>query len=138
MQKSFRRRDLLKAATAVSMAALFPSSASAHADKPKQSGTSASPSAPKVSLNVHDFGAKGDGNTNDTAAFQTALDRCAAVGGGEVLVPAGDYLIGSIQLRSNTTLRLDSAAILRGTPNFDDYAVTTVRWEGSGFPDTWR
>jgi polygalacturonase len=134
MQKSFRRRDFLKAATAVSMAALLPSSASAHADKSKQSGTSASPSAPTVSLNVRDFGAKGDSSTNDTSAFQTALDRCAALGGGEVQVPAGDYLIGGIQLRSNTTLRLHAETTLRGTPNFDDYAVTTVRWEGKWIP----
>lgn len=87
-----------------------------------------------MSLNVRDFGAKAEAHTNDTAAFQTALDRCAALGGGEVVVPAGDYLIGSVQLRSNTTLRLDSGATLRGTPNFDDYAVSQVRWEGKWIP----
>jgi len=41
-----------------------------------------------------DFGAKGDGRNLDTIAFQTALDRAA--GGGEVVVPAGTYLIGSV------------------------------------------
>ncbi len=106
---------------------------------PKQSRHSASkpsaqPAASKISLSVRDFGAKGDATTNDTAAFQTALDRCAALGGGEVLLPAGDYLIGGIQLRSNTTLRLDAGATLRGTPNFDEYAVSTVRWEGKWIP----
>ena len=104
------------------------------AGKPQQKNTSAQPTPPKVSLSVRDFGAKGDASTNDTVAFQATLDRCAALGGGEVLVPAGDYLIGSVQLRSNTTLRLDAAATLRGTPNFDDYAVTTVRWEGKWIP----
>ena len=34
----------------------------------------------------------------------------------------------------NTTLRLDAGATLHGTPNFDDYAVTTVRWEGKWIP----
>lgn len=134
MEKTLHRRNFLKAATAASMVASLPSNASAHADKPKQSNTPALSSAPKVSLNIRDFGAKGDGDTNDAVAFQAALDRCAALGGGEVLVPAGDYLIGSVQLRSNTTLQLDAAATLRGTPNFGDYAMTTVRWEGKWIP----
>src|SRR4051812_7722677 len=45
--------------------------------------------------NVREFGATGDGTTKDTRAFQKALDTCAVSGGGEVLVPAGHYLIGS-------------------------------------------
>jgi len=52
-------------------------------------------------------GAAGDGKTNDTGALQAALDRCAAAGGGEVIVPAGNYSVGSVQLKSNTTLKLD-------------------------------
>ncbi len=68
----------------------------------------------RASLNVREFGAVGDGATKDTAAFQKALDDCAAAGGGEVLVPAGNYLIGSIALKSNTTLRLEKDANLIG------------------------
>jgi polygalacturonase len=81
-------------------------------------------------LNVRDFGATGDGATKDTAAIQQAIDRCWVVGGGEVLVPAGNYLTGAIALRPNTLLRLDKDAILRGSPDFADYPVTQVRWEG--------
>jgi len=87
-------------------------------------------------LNVRDevFGAKGDGATKDTAALQAALDRCGVLGGGEVLVPAGSYLTGSIQIRSNTLLRLAEGAVLVGSPDMDDYAVTQVRWEGRWIP----
>jgi len=87
-------------------------------------------------LNIRDeaFGAKGDGTTKDTLAIQTALDRCAVLGGGEVLVPAGQYLTGSIQLRSNTLLRLAEGSVLMGSPDMDDYLVTTVRWEGRWIP----
>src|SRR5262245_6483704 len=67
------------------------------------------------SFNVRTLGAVGNGQTNDTAAFQKALDQCAAAGGGEVIVPAGDYLIGSIELKSYTTLRLARDATLRGS-----------------------
>src|ERR1700742_4803859 len=126
------RRCFLQGLTAVPALAAVPRAILGQGAS--HSKTLAARPGPQVSLNVREFAAKGDGSTNDTAAFQTALDRCAALGGGEVLVSAGDYLIGSVQLRSNTTLRLDAATTLRGTPNFDDYAVTTVRWEGKWIP----
>jgi polygalacturonase len=82
-------------------------------------------------FDVRSFGAVGDGKTKDTAAFQRALDACAdAKSGGEVLVPAGSYLIGSIVINSNTTLRLEEGANLIGSPDKEDYPVMTIRWEG--------
>ncbi|WP_201977445.1 glycoside hydrolase family 28 protein [Hymenobacter rubidus] len=92
------------------------------------------PTTPKVLLNVRDFGAKGDGTTKDTVAIQQALDRCWVLGGGEVLVPAGNYLTGAIALKSNTLLRLDKEAVMTGTPDFADYPVMQVRWEGKWIP----
>jgi polygalacturonase len=83
-----------------------------------------------VHLNVRDFGALGDGKTKDTTAIQQALDRCSVLGGGEVLVPAGEYSTGAIVLRSNTILRLDAGSLLLGTPDLADYPLTQVRWEG--------
>jgi len=84
----------------------------------------------RAPLNVQAFGATGDGKTKDTAAFQKALDACAAAGGGTVIVPAGNYLIGSIELKSHTTLRLEKGANLLGSPNLEDYPIMKVRWEG--------
>ncbi len=83
-----------------------------------------------VALSVRDFGAKGDGVSKDTAAIQQAIDRCSVLGGGEVLVPAGTYLTGAVALRSGVVLRLDKDAVITGTPDFADYPVTQVRWEG--------
>ncbi len=83
-----------------------------------------------VTLNVRDFGAAGDGTAKDTLAVQQALDRAAMLGGGEVLVPAGSYLIGAIRIGSNTTLNLDAGAVLQGSPDLADYPLTQVRWEG--------
>jgi polygalacturonase len=92
---------------------------------------SASPSAKAaLKLNVRDFGAQGDGATKNTAAFQQALDRCSVLGGGEVVVPAGNYRTGAIALRSNTLLRLENDAMISGTNDFADYPVSEVRWEG--------
>jgi polygalacturonase len=90
----------------------------------------AATAAERPSLNVLDFGAKGDGATKDTAAIQKALDACAENGGGTVSVPEGVYLTGSIILHSNTTLQLSPRANLLGSPDIADYPVVNVRWEG--------
>jgi polygalacturonase len=87
-------------------------------------------SVSRDALNVRTFGAVGDGTTKDTAAFQKALDICAVAKGGTVVVPAGNYLIGSIELKSYTTLRLEKGAHLIGSPDLDDYPVIKIRWEG--------
>src|ERR1700678_3103242 len=56
--------------------------------------------------NVHAFGAKGDGVTLDTTSLQRAIDACASDGGGTVLLPAGRFLVGSVELKSNVTLHI--------------------------------
>jgi polygalacturonase len=86
--------------------------------------------ADKQTLNVLDFGAKGDGVTKDTAAIQKALDACGDNGGGTVLIPEGIFLTGSVMLHPNTTLQLSSRANLLGSPDIDDYPLENVRWEG--------
>jgi len=57
-------------------------------------------------FNVRDFGAKGDGQTDDTAAFQKALDAAGAAGGGVVFAPRGNYLFaGRLNVPNAVTLR---------------------------------
>lgn len=68
-----------------------------------------------AATNVRDFGAKGDGATDDHAAVQAALDAGA---GGVVNVPAGRYLLGKgsgpwcIRVPAGTTLQGASGAVL--------------------------
>ncbi len=54
-------------------------------------------------VNVREFGAKGDGVTNDTAAFQAAADAVAAGGttGGQLLVPPGNYVVDQFTIGSD-------------------------------------
>ncbi|HSI34180.1 MAG TPA: glycosyl hydrolase family 28-related protein, partial [Tepidisphaeraceae bacterium] len=49
--------------------------------------------SPAVTANVRDFGAKGDGTTDDTAAFRAAIDKTDA---GAILIPAGRYLLTDV------------------------------------------
>ena len=46
-------------------------------------------------FNVKEFGARGDGTTDDTAAIQRAIDAAQASGGGLVYVPPGRYILSS-------------------------------------------
>ena len=55
-----------------------------------------------------DFGAVGDGETVNTTSIQKAIDTCANENGGTVLVPAGDFVTGTIELKSNITLKLEN------------------------------
>lgn len=74
-----------------------------------------STSAPQSAIIVTDYGAVGDGHTDNTAAFQRALDAVAAAGGGIVDVPVGRfYFKGHLTVRANTTLR----GIFNGPPGF--------------------
>jgi len=78
--------------------------------------------APGV-VNVLDHGAVGDGAALNTAAFQKAVAACVKQQGGTVLVPAGVYRTGPIQLQSNVTLQLEPGAVVRGSERMTDYQV---------------
>ncbi len=137
---SFKRRDFLRSAAKSVLAA--PVMASLNSTGLAQETRPATNPArtferrvieqagPKVTLNVRDFGATGDGQTKDTLALQQTIDRCAFLGGGEVVVPAGDYSTGALVLRSYVTLRVELGASLLGTAAMSDYPLTQVRWEG--------
>ena len=76
--------------------------------------------------NVRDYGAKGDGVAKDTAAVQRAVDACAGAGGGEVLLPKGMYLSGSVFLKSGVDFHLAEGATLKGSPDPADYNALDV------------
>jgi len=62
--------------------------------------------------NVKDFGAKGNGMSMDGNAINKAIDEAAKAGGGTVFFPAGNYLSGSIHLKSNICLYISEGATL--------------------------
>jgi polygalacturonase len=71
-------------------------------------------------FNVRDRGARGDGRTKDTRAIQAAIDA-AAQSGGTVYFPPGDYVSGTLRLRSHVTLRLGPGATLLASPDDADF-----------------
>ena len=110
------------------------------------------PPLPTTPLNVRDFGARGDGHHDDTAAFtaaiaaaskHTILGQCSDHTGGkgcgrtvpDVFVPAGDYLLSStIPLGSAPGIHGEGTALLRQTNASADifYSEHVWRWQLSG------
>ncbi len=72
-----------------------------------------SPQKKSIVHNVYDYGAIGDGKTNDQLAIQKAVDACKETGG-TVLFSKGIFLTGQILLGSKMTLKIDSTATVLG------------------------
>ncbi len=93
---------------------------------------------------VGDFGAKGDGKTDDTAAFQKALDAAGAAGGGVVQAPRGNYFFaGHLNVPPAVTLKGVWESVpahngIRdpGLPKPTDDGTTFLVTEGAGSEDS--
>lgn len=92
-----------------------------------------SPPTPPATLNVRDYGATGDGVTDDTAAIQTAIN---AMPTSTVLyIPAGEYIVGNLVGHSDMTVRGDGwGSILKTKVSTADTA--DKRYDGFKFEGT--
>jgi hypothetical protein len=96
---------------------------------PVMSTTDVSPiTGVALTFNVKDYGAVGDGVTDDTAAIQTAIDAAAAAGGGDVYFPPGIFVLSSTQVAVGHVRILGAGA----GNNFsgDDTPTSTILWDG--------
>ena len=92
---------------------------------------------------VRDFGATGDGKTDDTAAFQKALDAAGQAGGGVVLAPRGNYFFaGQLNVPTAVTLKgiwesvpAHNGIRDAGTPKPTDDGTTFLVTAGAGAED---
>ena len=86
------------------------------------------PEFPAHDFPITDFGAQPGGDA--TAAIRAAILACHQAGGGRVVVPAGEWLTGAIQLLSNVNLHISSGATLKFSTKPADYPIVLTRWEG--------
>ena len=84
---------------------------------------------------VTDFGAKGDGKTNDTPAINAAISSVASKGGGCIVFPKGTYLSYSIHLQSDMTLQLDEGAVIKAAPVTDSLGYDAPEPNASTYQD---
>lgn len=80
--------------------------------------------------NILDFGGKGDSKTDSTEAIKMAINTCTKAGGGTVVIPAGQYKTGPIELKSNITLQVEAGAVVIFQPDFQRYSPVRTRWSG--------
>ena len=90
---------------------------------------------------VYDFGAKGDGSTNDHDAIQKAIDSCNGTGG-MVLFTKGKFLTGQLMLGSNMIINIDSSATLLGIQSDDEkdypYGLIETKYPNRMYEDMQR
>lgn len=65
--------------------------------------------------------------TINTKAIQKAIDECSAEGGGIVLIQGGNYVTGTIFMKSGVTLRIEKMAVLSGSKDIKDYAENVMK-----------
>lgn len=73
-------------------------------------------------FNVKDYGATGKKSELATSAIQAAIDAAAEQGGGQVYLPPGEYLSGTLVLKDNITLWIEAGATLFGSREEEDYS----------------
>jgi len=88
------------------------------------------PSFKKDTFNISRYGAKPDGITLNTNSINDAITACNKKGGGVVLVPAGLWLTGPVELKSNVNLHLSKNALLQFTSDKSQYELVKSNWEG--------
>lgn len=88
-------------------------------------------------FNIKNYGAVGDGKTNDAKSIQKAIDACSAAGGGQVVVPAGHiFLAGPFDLKSFVELRVEGGAKILASPDEKLYTKSAFR-ENKGEGTIW-
>ncbi|QQT26961.1 glycoside hydrolase family 28 protein [Sphingobacterium spiritivorum] len=86
-------------------------------------------------ISIVRFGAQGDGISLNTQPINRAIAETSQKGGGVVLIPAGVWVTGPIELKSNINLHIQRDAILLFTDDFDQYKLVEANWEGQ---PAWR
>jgi hypothetical protein len=72
-------------------------------------------------FNVMDYGCAGDGVRLETDGIQQAIVACAEAGEGTVYFPPGQYITGTITLKSRVHMHLAPQAVIKGSDRLEDY-----------------
>lgn len=99
-------------------------------DVPFEMSPVVQPTFPDFSVNITDFGAKGEGTTLNTEAINKAIEHVSQKGGGTVVIPEGFWLTGPIVLQSNVNLYTEKNALILFSDDFNLYPIISTSFEG--------
>jgi polygalacturonase len=88
------------------------------------------PAIPDFTVRLTDFGAVGDGRTDNSDAFRKAIEAVANAGGGKVVIPAGIWLTGPLRLTSRLELHAEAGALITFSKRFEQYPLVKSHFEG--------
>ena len=88
------------------------------------------PRIPGREVNLTDFGGVGDGVALNSEAFAAAVAELVRLGGGRLVVPAGIWRTGPIELKSNIDLHVEKDAVIVFDPDQDLYPIIDTNFEG--------
>ena len=85
-------------------------------------------------FDITDFGAVNSSKVHSTKQIQLAIDEASKHKNGRVIIPKGNWLTGSLRLRSNVDFHLNKGATLIGSTNVEDYyalsrTTATYNWK---------
>lgn len=76
-------------------------------------------------FDVTNYGVIGDGVTNNTAKIAEVIALAESKNGGTIYFPPGEYVTGTIELKSNMTLYLEGGCTILGSERPEDYPMIT-------------
>ena len=88
------------------------------------------PVIPDAKVSLKDYGADPTGQTLCTEAFAKAIDTLYKMGGGHLIVPAGVWVTGPIELKSNIDLHLEHGAVIQFAADENLYPIIDTSFEG--------
>lgn len=87
-----------------------------------------------IVVSIASFGAVcNNEQANNAEVINHAIEHCAKLGGGRVVIPRGEYYTGSIYLKSGVTLFLEEGAVLRGVQDINAYASLQTKLDLSRY-----
>lgn len=83
-----------------------------------------------------DYNIDNDFDTDDSSILQNAIDEIESLGGGKLIIPAGNYSFAEVSLKSNIHLEIDSGVVIRPAdrPNNRNYVIFKVTNDTSEEP----